>query len=85
MDVITFPENLQTTSGLSILLHGVISLPDATSYNKICILQRKSQITAMIFESRSRSNILKISYIVSSANSFLFFFYRGVHIKQTNY
>ena len=29
-----FPENLQTTSGLSILLHGVISLPDATSYDK---------------------------------------------------
>ena len=29
MDVITFP-----TSGLSILLHGVISLPDATSYDK---------------------------------------------------
>ena len=28
MDVITFPENLLTTSGLSILLHGVISLPD---------------------------------------------------------
>ena len=34
MDVITFPENLQTTSGLSILLHGVISLPDAMSYDK---------------------------------------------------
>ena len=34
MDVITFPENLLTTSGLSILLHGVISLPDATSYDK---------------------------------------------------
>ena len=28
MDVILFPKNLQTTSGLSILLHGVISLPD---------------------------------------------------------
>ena len=27
MDVITFPENLLTTTGLSILLHGVISLP----------------------------------------------------------
>ena len=34
MDVITFPVNLLTTSGLSILLHGVISLPDATSYDK---------------------------------------------------
>ena len=31
---LTFPVNQQTTSGLSILLHGVISLPDATSYDK---------------------------------------------------
>ena len=29
MDVITFLENMLNTSGLSILLHGVISLPDA--------------------------------------------------------
>ena len=28
-----FPVNLYTTSGLSILLHGVNSLPDATSYD----------------------------------------------------
>ena len=34
MYVITFPENRSTTSGLQILLHGVISLPDATSYDK---------------------------------------------------
>ena len=34
MDVITFHENLQTTGGLSILLHVVISLPDAMSYDK---------------------------------------------------
>ena len=34
MDIIKFPENLYTTSGLSILLHGVISLPEATSYDK---------------------------------------------------
>ena len=34
MNVITFPVNLNTTSGLSILLHGVISLQDATSYDK---------------------------------------------------
>ena len=34
MDVITFPVSLKTTSGLWILLHGVISLPDATSYDK---------------------------------------------------
>ena len=31
MDVIMFPENLQTTSGLSILMHDVISLPDPMS------------------------------------------------------
>ena len=34
MDFITFPENLLTTSGLYILLHGVISLPESTSYDK---------------------------------------------------
>ena len=34
MDVITFPVKLKTTSGLLILLHGVISVPDATSYDK---------------------------------------------------
>ena len=33
-DVITFPENLLTASSLSIFLHGVISLPDETSYEK---------------------------------------------------
>ena len=39
MDVITFPVNLLTTSGLSILLHGVISLSDA----------RRHMITLYIF------------------------------------
>ena len=34
MDIITFPKNLQTTGGLSILLHGVISLPDEISRDK---------------------------------------------------
>ena len=38
MDVITFPENLFTTSGLSILLHGVISLPDGRSYDNTSYL-----------------------------------------------
>ena len=33
MVVITFPENLKTSSGLSLLLHVVILLPDATSYD----------------------------------------------------
>ena len=34
MDVITFLENLYTTSGLKILMHGVILLQDVTSYDK---------------------------------------------------
>ena len=34
MDVITFPKSLKTMNCLSILLHGVISLPDTTSYDK---------------------------------------------------
>ena len=38
MDVVTFPENLQTTSGLSILYHDVISFLDATSYDKYRLL-----------------------------------------------
>ena len=33
MDVIKFPENLKTTSGLSILLHVIISLPEVISYD----------------------------------------------------
>ena len=37
VDIRTFPKNLSTTTGLSILLHGVILLPDATSYDKIDI------------------------------------------------
>ena len=37
INVISFPQNLKTTSGLSILLHGVILLPDATSYDNIGI------------------------------------------------
>ena len=36
MDDITFPENLSTTEWLTILLHGVISLLDVTSYDKWC-------------------------------------------------
>ena len=35
MDVITFPLNLYTASGLSILLHSIISLPDAMSYDNM--------------------------------------------------
>ena len=35
MDVIKFLESLLTTSGLSILLHNIISLSDVTSYDKV--------------------------------------------------
>ena len=47
MDVITFPENLLSTSGLSILLHGVISLPDATSYDN-AIFNIKPSLTLLL-------------------------------------
>ena len=33
MDFITFPQYLQTTSDISIVLHGIILLPDETSYD----------------------------------------------------
>ena len=35
MDVTMIAENLQTSSGLSILLHGFISLPDVMPYDKL--------------------------------------------------
>ena len=35
IDIIKFPENLSTTSDLRTFLHGVISLPDETSYDNI--------------------------------------------------
>ena len=38
MDILRFPENLQTSSGLMILLNGIISLPDVTSFDKITLL-----------------------------------------------
>ena len=41
MDIITFPENLSTTSGLSILRHGVISLPGGMSYDTLNYLAIK--------------------------------------------
>ena len=61
MDVITFPENRLTTSGLQILLHGVISLPDATSYDKIIFIS--------LYDGQSKQQIcyrfqLLISYMV---------------------
>ena len=54
MDVITFPENLQTTNGLSILLHGVISLPDAMSYDNVHYVLVHVRITVI-------SNVCKTS------------------------
>ena len=52
MDVITFPENLETTSGLSILLQSVISLRDATSYDNACFVfishLRKSHLQMLV-------------------------------------
>ena len=38
MDVITLHTNLSTTRGLTILLHGFISLPEATSCDKYRLL-----------------------------------------------
>ena len=43
------PVNRQITSGLQILLHGVISLPDATSYDKK-ILSRKNGDFKMVLK-----------------------------------
>ena len=55
MYLITFPENLHTTSGLSILLHGVISLPDATSLiNYILMLECVSELSSCL----SSKNVL---------------------------
>ena len=44
MDVKTFPENRKMTSGLQILLHGGISLSDATSYDKLGIFHCTYQV-----------------------------------------
>ena len=44
MDVITFLENLKTTSGLLILLHGVIPLSGATSYDKTIYIQGRRRL-----------------------------------------
>ena len=60
MDGITFPENLKTTSGLSILLHGDISLTDATSYDK----QNYANQGAISSTSLRRVFVLKTSYEV---------------------
>ena len=48
MDVITFPENLQTTSGLSILVHDFISLPEATSYDELSYTRGIRKVLSMV-------------------------------------
>ena len=62
MDVITFPVNLLTTSGLSILLHGVISLPDATLYDaqrrKRALMDRFSHFQFLTFFNRYMFKLL---------------------------
>ena len=60
MDVITFPVNLLTTSGLSILLHGVISLPDVTSYDKRHFIRVYTVCKDKIDLQRRKYNILDI-------------------------
>ena len=42
-------QKLKSTSGLSILLHGVISLPDATSYDKACLSMTLSETMKTVF------------------------------------
>ena len=52
MDIITFPKNLLTTSGLLTLLHSVISLPDATSCDKSYFQPQNQQnkVTVLSFK-----------------------------------
>ena len=49
MDIITLSTNLNTTSGLSIVLHGVISLPDLISCDKD-YLHRDNNIIALSYD-----------------------------------
>ena len=70
MDVKTFPVNLLTTSGLSILLHGVISLLDATSYDKltnelICPLNIKLYYMFQLI------NLMQQSFLLLNLNRFI--------------
>ena len=46
-----FPENLKTTGGLSILMHGIISLPDGMSYDKnhVLLIKCSASLTFYIF------------------------------------
>ena len=66
MDAITFPVNRQTTSGLQILLHGVISLPDATSYDKPIYRPKETTVSKNFFKYLDESDpfytSIKVNY-----------------------
>ena len=66
MDVLAFPENLKTTSALSILLHGVISLPDVTSYDKkLYLCQSRNTIdNYAVGQIATSINLLNLSCIL---------------------
>ena len=61
MDAITFPENLQSTSGLSILLHGVISLPDAALYDKKIFTQLAEHLSEPVQVSPLLAMVIKFT------------------------
>ena len=61
MDVIKFPEKLQTTSDLSILLHGIISLPDGKADDTTCCRQFRRPYSA-------QNNILCQLQVLSSCS-----------------
>ena len=77
MDVITFPENRQTTSGLQILLHGVISLQDATSndkrYKKTCFLMLSEELLCFEMEdSNATSTTSHVQFHVQKCTGIVF-------------
>ena len=63
MDVITFPGNLLTPSGLLILLHNVISLSDATSHDKTEIKTDNNYIYANPY--KSNINLHSVTFVYS--------------------
>ena len=58
MDVITFPVNLETTSGLTILLHGVISISEVSSWDKYLCFRACSEGSGARFQTNSFSRRL---------------------------
>ena len=55
-------QNLLTTSGLSIILHGVISLPDATSCDKKNISRIRVNIRTNYRETEMQLNLEILNY-----------------------